>query len=171
MGKCQYVLAQDCSESKLFTVYTKNRACGWGGASCTAFVTVILAGYKIQFSRVKRTAIINGVKYTNFPIVRPGEFNDNIQQYCLARSGSMMSRLQTACMGYNQQRANILYSKYIRICILLIFMYFTCRNIDKLKLFEDIKFIKFRIPTSEITIQLKVRKKCEFYPPCINLST
>lgn len=79
MGKCQYVLAQDCSESKLFTVYTKNRACGWGGASCTAFVTVILAGYKIQFSRVKRTAIINGVKYTNFPIVRPGEFNDNIQ--------------------------------------------------------------------------------------------
>ena len=73
MGKCQYIFAQDCSENKLFTVYAKNLACGWGGASCTAAVTVILAGYKIQFSRVKRRAIINGVKYGNFPIVRPGK--------------------------------------------------------------------------------------------------
>ena len=73
MGKCEYVFAQDCSKNKLFTVYTKNRRCGWGGASCAASVTVVLAGYKIQFSRVKRTAIVNGVKHTTFPIVRPGE--------------------------------------------------------------------------------------------------
>ena len=76
MGKCQYLFAQDCSENKLFTVYTKNLACGRGGASCTAAVTVILAAYRIHFNRVKRTAVINGVKYRNFPIVRPGKFND-----------------------------------------------------------------------------------------------
>ena len=72
MGTCQYVFAQDCSKSKLFTVYTKNQRCGWRGASCVESVTVVLAGYKIDFSRAKRVAIINGVKYTSFPIVRPG---------------------------------------------------------------------------------------------------
>ena len=76
MGKCEYVFAQDCSKNKLFTVYTKNQRCGWGGASCAASVTVVLAGYKIQFSRAKRTAIINGVKHTIFPFVRPGELYD-----------------------------------------------------------------------------------------------
>ena len=75
MGKCQYIFAQDCSERKLFTVYTRNRACGWFGAACVDAVTVVLAGYKIQFSRVVRLVIINGVKHNRFPIVRPGKFN------------------------------------------------------------------------------------------------
>ena len=60
-------------------MYTKNQRCGWGGASCLAAVTVILPGYKIQFGRVKRTAIINGVKNTIFPITRPGELKGNNQ--------------------------------------------------------------------------------------------
>ena len=75
MGKCQYVFAQDCSENKLFTVFTKNRACGRFGAACVDSVTVVLAGYKIQFHRVVRLAIINGVKFTSFPVVRPGKLN------------------------------------------------------------------------------------------------
>ena len=76
MGKCQHVFAQECSEKKMFTVYTRNQRCGFGGASCVAEVTIILAGYKIQFSRVKRVAIVNGVKYTNFPIIRSGELKE-----------------------------------------------------------------------------------------------
>lgn len=71
MGRCQYVLAQDCSTSKLFSVYVKNRVCGWG-VTCTASVTVYLIGYRVHFNREKRAAVINGVKYTNFPIVKPG---------------------------------------------------------------------------------------------------
>lgn len=72
MGTCEYDFAKDCSADKLFAVRTLNRRCGFG-VSCTAAVKVYIAGYHIQFSRTLRTAIVNGVRLTQFPIIRPGK--------------------------------------------------------------------------------------------------
>ena len=72
MGTCEYDFAKDCSVHKLFAVRTLNRRCG-SAVSCTAAVKVYIAGYYIQFSRQRRTAIVNGVKISRFPIIRPGK--------------------------------------------------------------------------------------------------
>ena len=73
MGICDYVFAEDCSGDKAFSVVTKNIACGlFRSASCTAAVTVRIAGYEITLSRAVRTAVVNGVKIRKFPIKRPG---------------------------------------------------------------------------------------------------
>ena len=72
MGTCEYDFAKDCSADKLFAVRTLNRRCGFG-VSCAAAVKVYIAGYHIQFSRTLRTAIVNGVRLTQFPIIRPGK--------------------------------------------------------------------------------------------------
>lgn len=72
MGTCEYDFAKDCSSSKLFSVRTINQRCGFW-ASCTAAAKIYIAGYYIQFTRARRTAIVNGVKFTTFPIIRPGK--------------------------------------------------------------------------------------------------
>jgi hypothetical protein len=73
MGTCEYEFAKDCSSNKLFTVLASNQKCGlW--VSCTAAVKVYIAGYYIQFTRARQTAIVNGVRFTKFPVIRPGKF-------------------------------------------------------------------------------------------------
>ena len=74
MGTCEYDFAKDCSVDKLFAVRTLNTKCGFA-VSCTAAVKVYIAGYYIQFSRTRQTVIVNGVKLTQFPIIRPGKMN------------------------------------------------------------------------------------------------
>ncbi|XP_028417633.1 uncharacterized protein LOC114542082, partial [Dendronephthya gigantea] len=71
MGTCEYDFAKDCSVNKLFTVRTTNKRCGWG-VSCTASVKIYIASYHILMTRVRQTAIVNGVKITRFPLFRPG---------------------------------------------------------------------------------------------------
>ncbi|XP_046863446.1 IgGFc-binding protein-like [Xenia sp. Carnegie-2017] len=71
MGDCEYDFAKDCSENKLFTVRTKNTRCG-RRVTCTAAVKIYIAGYFIQFTRQRRSAVVNGVRLSQFPIVRPG---------------------------------------------------------------------------------------------------
>ena len=72
MGTCEYEFAKDCSSNKLFTVRTSNQKCGFW-ASCTATAKVYIAGYYILFTRARQTVIVNGVKLTQFPVIRPGE--------------------------------------------------------------------------------------------------
>ncbi|XP_046854880.1 fibropellin-1-like [Xenia sp. Carnegie-2017] len=73
MGDCEYDFAKDCSENKLFTVRTKNTRCGRRVTqACTAAVKIYIAGYFIQFTRQRRSAVVNGVRLSQFPIVRPG---------------------------------------------------------------------------------------------------
>ncbi|XP_046864158.1 neurogenic locus notch homolog protein 1-like [Xenia sp. Carnegie-2017] len=71
MGDCEYDFAKDCSKNKLFTVRTKNTRCG-GLVTCTAAVKIYIAGYFIQFTRQSRSAVVNGVRLSQFPIVRHG---------------------------------------------------------------------------------------------------
>ena len=71
MGDCEYDFAKDCSKKPLFTVRTKNTRCG-GFVTCTAAVKIYIAGYFIQFTRQSRSAVVNGVRLSKFPIVRPG---------------------------------------------------------------------------------------------------
>ena len=71
MGDCEYEFAKDCSKNKLFTVLTKNVRCG-RRVTCTAAVKIIIAGYFIQLTRERGTAVVNGIKLTKFPIIRPG---------------------------------------------------------------------------------------------------
>ena len=72
-GMCDYVFAEDCGTGKnLFKVVSKNVRCG-GRVSCTAGVTVVVGKYVVTLTRARRTAIINGVRITKFPIKRPGK--------------------------------------------------------------------------------------------------
>ena len=73
MGTCEYEFAKDCSSNKLFTVLVVNQRCGrW--VTCTAAVKIYIASYYIKFTRARQTAIVNGVKLTRFPVIRPGKF-------------------------------------------------------------------------------------------------
>ena len=40
--------------------------------TCTAAVKIIIAGYFIQLTRQRGTAVVNGVRLSKFPIIRPG---------------------------------------------------------------------------------------------------
>ncbi|XP_046857656.1 neurogenic locus notch homolog protein 2-like [Xenia sp. Carnegie-2017] len=71
MGDCEYEFSKDCSKNKLFTVLTKNVRCG-RRVTCTAAVKIIIAGYFIQLTRQRGTAVVNGVRLSKFPIIRPG---------------------------------------------------------------------------------------------------
>ncbi|XP_046858621.1 neurogenic locus notch homolog protein 2-like, partial [Xenia sp. Carnegie-2017] len=71
MGDCEYVFAKDCSKDKLFEVRTKNVICG-KSATCTKYVSIIIAGNSILMTRQRGTAVVNRVRLSKFPIIRPG---------------------------------------------------------------------------------------------------
>ncbi|XP_046858639.1 zonadhesin-like [Xenia sp. Carnegie-2017] len=71
MGDCEYVFAKDCSKDKLFEVRTKNVICG-KSATCTEYVSIIIAGNSILMTRQRGTAVVNRVRLSKFPIIRPG---------------------------------------------------------------------------------------------------
>ena len=73
MGTCEYEFAKDCSSNKLFTVLVVNQKCGLR-VTCAAAVKIYIASYYIKFTRALRTVIVNGVKLTKFPVIRPGKF-------------------------------------------------------------------------------------------------
>ena len=71
-GKCEYILAEDCNQDKMFQVWTKNVACGrtGRGESCVSFVRFLIRGVEIKLTRDLRTAIVDGTKVTRFPFKR-----------------------------------------------------------------------------------------------------
>ena len=71
MGDCEYVFAKDCSKDKLFEIRTKNVICG-KSATCTEYVSIIIAGNSILMTRQRGTAVVNRVRLSKFPIIRPG---------------------------------------------------------------------------------------------------